>query len=111
MPAPVDSSAVVVPTKEGTPQPAQAAAVTKMSGGGLLLSPLPLGGGKRRKTKRLSKKVLRMFKKGSRSKLMKLMKGGQEADKIVTEGQSEGAASGGRRKRTKRHSRRHAMLY
>lgn len=114
MPAPVDSSAVVVPTKEGTPQPAQAAAVTKMSGGGLLLSPLPLGGGKRRKTKRLSKKVLRMFKKGSRSKLMKLMKGGEEATGVVTgsTGQSEGAASGGRRKRgTKRRSRRHAMLY
>ncbi len=115
MPAPVDSSAVVVPTKEGTPQPAQAAAVTKMSGGGLLLSPLPLGGGKRRKTKRLSKKVLRMFKKGSRSKLMKLMKGGEEANKIVTgeQGQGDGAASGGASKKrgTKRRSRRHAMLY
>ena len=113
MSAPVDSSAVVVPTQAGAPQPAQAAAVTKMNGGGLLLSPLPLGGGKRRKTKRLSKKVLRMFKKGSRSKLMKLMKGGQEATGVVTgsQVQSEGAASGGRRKRTKRHSRRHAMLY
>ncbi len=111
MSAPVSSSAVVVPTKGGSPAPADAAAVTKMSGGGLVLSPLPLSGGKRRKTRRISKKVLRMFKKGSKAKLMKLMKGGQEAAEVETG--TDGAEVGGRKKRgTKRHSRRkHAMLY
>jgi hypothetical protein len=84
-----------------------------MSGGGLVLSPLPLSGGKRRKTRRISKKVLRMFKKGSKAKLMKLMKGGQEGEEVVTGTQSDGAEMGGRKRRgTKRHSRRkHGMLY
>lgn len=110
------SSAVVVPTENGTPKPGDAAAVTKMAGGGLVLSPLPLNGG-RRKTKRLSKKVLRMFKKGSAKKLSKLLKGGQAAEKVVaTEGETA-PAEGARRKRrgtkTRRGSRksRHSFLY
>lgn len=110
------SSSVVVPTEAGTPQPGAAAAVTKMSGGGLILSPLPLGGGKRRKTRRISKKVLRMFKKGSKAKLMKLMKGGQAAEQVVTGGQMEGEpeAVGARRKsrrKSRKGSRKHAFLY
>lgn len=68
-------SSVVVPTTNGQPEPSQAAGVTKMKGG-MVLAPLPLTGG--RKTKKLSKKVLNMFKKGSRGKLMKMMKGGNE---------------------------------
>ena len=118
MSAPASGSAVVVPTKDGAPQPGGAAAVTKMAGGGLVLSPLPLSGGKRRsKTKRLSKKVLRMFKTGSKAKLMKLMKGGQEATEVVTGTEGEGAETGAARKKrgTKRQSRKgsrkHAMLY
>ena len=105
------SSAVVVPAVGGEAAPAEAAAVTKMSGGGLVLSPLPLSGG-RRKTRRISKKVLRMFKKGSKAKLMKLMKGGQEAEEVVTS-EMKGAEMGGRKKsrRGSRKSRRHAMLY
>ena len=66
-------SAVVVPNSQNG-SANEAAAVTPMKGG-MVLSPLPLSGG-RRKTKKLSKKVLNMFKKGSRGKLMKMMKGG-----------------------------------
>jgi hypothetical protein len=111
------SSAVVVPTVNGEAKPAEAAAVTGMKGGGLLLSPLPLTGGKKKsKTRRLSKKVLKMFKKGSAKKLARLMKGGNEGeDEVVTEG--EGAETGAARKKrgTKRQSRKgsrkHGMLY
>lgn len=112
------SSAVVVPTEGGAAMPEQAAAVTKMAGGGLVLSPLPLSGGRKRKTKRISKKVLKMFKKGSATKLAKLLKGGQEAEEMVAA--PEGAAApveGARRKRkggkTRRGSKksRHAFLY
>ena len=113
------SSAVVMPTEGGAPQPSDAAAVTKMAGGGLVLSPLPLSGGRKRKTKRLSKKVLKMFKKGSAKKLAKLLKGGQEAEEVMaTEGESTPEEGAGRRRRGSRKtrrgsrkSRRHAFLY
>ena len=85
-------SAVVVPNSQGGSAD-QAAAVTPMKGG-MVLSPLPLSGGGRRKTKKLSKKVLNMFKKGSRSKLMKLMKGGSAISP---------AAYGGSRRKSRRH--------
>lgn len=110
------SSAVVMPTKGGEAQPAEAAAVTKMAGGGLVLSPLPLSGGKR-KTKRISKKVLKMFKKGSAKKLAKMLKGGQEAEAEVAAPEMGEATEGARRKRkggkTRRGSRksRHSFLY
>ncbi len=114
MPAPVESSAVVVPTAAGEAKPAEAAAVTQ-SGGGLVLSPLPLSGG-RRKTRRLSKKVLKMLKKMPKAKLAKLMKGGQEAEEQVA-AEGEGAETGGRKK-SRRASRkgkskksRHSFLY
>lgn len=65
-------NAVVVPSGEkGSAD--TAAAVTQMKGGAVI-TPLPLSGG--RKTKKLSKKVLNMFKKGSAKKLMKMVKGG-----------------------------------
>ena len=83
-------SAVVVPNSQGGSAD-QATAVTPMKGGAVL-SPLPLSGGRR--TKKLSKKVLNMFKKGSRSKLMKLMKGGSAISP---------AAYGGGRRKTRRH--------
>lgn len=109
-------SAVVVPTTpSGTPQPAGATAVTQMKGGALLLSPLPLGGGKRRKTKKgkkVPKKVLRLFKPGSAKKLTKMMKGGEDAMEEVS-GDGMGAEEGGRKKtrRGSRKSRRHGFLY
>lgn len=109
------SSAVVMPTKGGEAMPEQAAAVTKMAGGGLVLSPLPLSGGRKRKTKRISKKVLKMFKKGSAKKLQKLMKGGDEAEEVMaTESQAapvEGARRKTRRGGKKSRKTRHSFLY
>lgn len=107
MSAPTSSSVVVPTGKDGAPDASKAAAATQMKGG-MMLSPLPLGGGKRRKTRRISKKVLRMFMKGSKAKLMKLMKGGQDGENVVT-----GNEDGGRRKsrRGSRKSRKHPMLY
>jgi D-tyrosyl-tRNA(Tyr) deacylase len=61
-----------MPTSDGVPQPDQAASATKMAGGGLVLSPLPLGGGKRRKSRRVSKKVVAMMKKMGAAKIAKL---------------------------------------
>jgi len=87
-------NAVVVPTTGGNSADT-AAAVTQMKGGAVI-TPLPLSGGRRsRKTKKLSKKVLNMFKKGSRSKLMKMMKGGAPALSPAT--------VGGRRRTRRNH--------
>lgn len=110
------SSAVVVPTSpSGAPQASQAAAVTSMKGGALVLSPLPLGGGKR-KTKKVPKKILKLFKKGSAKTLKRLMKGGQTAEQVVTGGEVEGEEMEGARRRRgsrkgSRKSRRHGFLY
>ena len=114
----MSTSAVVVPTTpSGTPQPGGATAVTAMKGG-MLLSPLPLGGGKR-KTKKVPKKILKLFKKGSAKKLRKLMKGGQDAMEEVAADAPESAPEegAGRRKsrKTRRGSRKsrrgHSFLY
>lgn len=112
----MSSSAVVVPTSStGAPQTSQAAAVTPMKGGALVLSPLPLSGGRRhRKTKKVPKKVLKLFKKGSAKQLKKLMKGGVEAEEVVTggdDGDMEGARRSRRSRRASRKSRRHGFLY
>jgi hypothetical protein len=114
-------SAVMIPkTAAGAMDMAKAAAVTPMAGGGLVLSPLPLSGG-RRKTRRLSKKVMKMMKSMSKAKLAKLMKGGVEAEEAVAEEPTEVAPTeGARRRRTKKGSKksrkgskksRHAFLY
>lgn len=95
------STAVVVPTKGGAPQPADAAAVTEMKGGALVLSPLPLKGGRKtRKTKKVPKKILKMFKKGSAKTLKRLMKGGQEAEAVVAETEE---TMGGRKRKSRKH--------
>lgn len=94
--------------------------------GGMLLSPLPLGGaGRRRKTKRLSKKMLKMLKKNP-ALLKKMMKGGegQAAAPAFSFGSSgssgtgsgSGSGSGngedgGRRRRRSRKTRRSGLLY
>lgn len=101
--------------------PAQAMAATPMKGG-MVLSPLPLGGGKRggKKTARMSKKMLKMLKKMSKTKLAKLMKGGEDAaDAMVApaeEKTEEAPATGARRRggktrRGSRKSRRSGLLY
>lgn len=110
----MSAPAVVVPTKGGEAQPAQAVAATPMKGG-MVLSPLPLTGG-RRKTRRISKKVLKMLKKMSKAKLAKLMKGGQEGEEAAMSAPVETPAEetvGARRRKTKKakKSRRSGLLY
>jgi hypothetical protein len=99
-------SGVVVPTTGGMPQPGSAVGATPMKGG-MMLSPLPLGGGKR-KTRKLSKKMLKMMKKMTPKQLKKLMKGG--------EGEVAGEAAPapgpvGARRRKSRKTRRSGLLY
>jgi hypothetical protein len=110
----MSAPAVVVPTKGGEAQPAQAVAATPMKGG-MVLSPLPLTGG-RRKTRRISKKVLKMLKKMSKAKLAKLMKGGQEGEEAAmapAATTAEEPATGARRTRKGRKGskRRSGLLY
>jgi hypothetical protein len=81
-------------------------------GGALVLSPLPLGGRRRRGTKKMTKKVKAMLKK------MKLM-GGEDAAVPAVEGTgAEGEEVTGARRRRRgrgsrrtRRSRRHAGLF
>jgi len=96
---------VVVPTKGGEPQPGSAVGATPMKGG-MMLSPLPLTGG-RKKTRKITKKMLKMLKKMPASKLKKLMKGG------VGEGEGEGAPAGtiGARRKSRKTKRRSGLLY
>jgi hypothetical protein len=86
-------------------------AATPMKGG-MMLSPLPLGGGKR-KTRRLSKKMLKMLKKLPASKLKMLMKGGvEEGEAPAAAPAAEAPATGARRKsRRGKKSRRSGLLY
>ncbi len=111
------SSAVVVPTtKGGAAMPSAATAVTEMKGGALVLSPLPLSGGRRkgsRKTKKVPKKVLKMFKKGSAKTLRRLMKGGQEAEEVVATAAEESApeVTGASRKGKKGSRKGRSFLY
>jgi alpha/beta superfamily hydrolase len=105
-----ESSAVVVPTTEGTPDMGQAAGVTKMKGGALVLTPLPLSGG-RRKTRKISKKVLRTLKKMGTKKVMKMLrKGGQSEGEMVTE-EPAPTTTGARRRRSSSRSRRGLFHY
>jgi len=110
----MSSSAVVVPTdSKGSLQPAQAAAVTGMKGGAVAVTAMPLTGGKR-KTKKVPKKILKLFKKGSAKKLRKMMKGGEAAmEEVAADSAAEEGA--GRRRKTRRGSRKsrrgHSFLY
>jgi hypothetical protein len=110
------ATGVVVPTKGGEPIPGAAAAATPMTGG-MMLSPLPLGGGG--KKKRLSKKTLKALKKMTPKQLKKLMKGGEGED-MMTETAPETPAEGAARRRRRgsrktrrgsRKSRRSGLLY
>ena len=110
---------MVPKTAAGMADMSKAAAVTQ-AGGGLVLSPLPLSGGKR-KTRRISKKVLKMMKSMPKAKLAKLLKGGQEAEEAVvapagesaapTEGARRRSRKGGKKSRKGSKKSRHAFLY
>jgi hypothetical protein len=105
-PSSAPPSGVVVPTAGGVPQPGSAMAATPMKGG-MMLSPLPLGGGKR-KTRKLSKKMLKMMKKMTPKQLKKLMKGG-EGEEAVAAAPAE--TTGARRRKTRKTKRRSGLLY
>jgi hypothetical protein len=100
------TSAIVAPTKGGAPDMAAAAGVQKMAGG-MMLSPLPLGGGKR-KTRKISKKVKAMLKKMTPKQLKKMMKGGEPVEGAEGGEGAEGADQEGarRRRRSRRSSRK-----
>ena len=83
----------------------QAAGVAKMSGGGLLLTPLPLGGGKRR-SRKISKKVLKQLKKMGSRKVMKMLKKGGAEDEMMTAEAPEEPTEGARRRKTRRGGRK-----
>jgi hypothetical protein len=100
MPETPAPAAVVVPTKGSEAQPGSAVAATPMKGG-MMLSPMPLGGGKR-KTRKITKKMLRVLKKNPKiMKKLASMKGGED----------EGAPVEGGKKKTRRTKRRSALLY
>lgn len=93
-------SAVVVPTEEGKPQMDQATGVAKMKGGVLVMTPLPLGGGKRR-SRKISKKVLKQLKKMGSAKVAKMLKKGGADQEIVE-------PIDGARRKTRRGGRKHS---
>lgn len=92
----VEASGVVVPASKGEVKGSEAAEVKAMSGGGLVLSPMPLSGGRRHK--RLSKKTLKMLKKMGMKKVAKMIKKGGQTEGV--EGEQEGA------RRTRRRTSR-----
>ena len=99
------TSAIVAPTKGGAPDMAAAAGVQKMAGG-MMLSPLPLGGGgKRSRTRKISKKVKAMIRRMTPKELKKMMKGGEAVEEATAapDAEQEGAR---RRRRSRRSSRK-----
>lgn len=91
-------AAVAVPSSGST---SDAVAATPIKGGALL-SPLPLAGGRRRKTRRMSKKAMKMLKKMTPKQIKKMLKGGEEPAPVAEEAEMEGA----RRRRSRKASRR-----
>lgn len=87
-----EAEAVVAPTEEGKPQMSEAVEV-KQEGGAVTLSPAAVGG--RRRSRKVSKKVLRALKRMGPAKVAAMLKGG------------EPAPVGGRRRKTRKGSRRH----
>ena len=91
--------AAVMAAADGT-----AATVTPMAGGGSAIVPLPLGGGKRR-SRKLSKKVLKMLKKMGPAKVAKMVKKGGDDTGM---GMGDEGAVGGRRRRSGKKTRRYS---
>jgi hypothetical protein len=98
------ASAVVAPTTEGGKMDmANAAAVTKMSGGGVVLTPLPLVGGRR--SRKISKKVLKQLKKMGSRKVMKMLKKGGAEEMMTAEPAAPTEETGGRRRKSRKTRR------
>ena len=99
------ASAVVAPTTEGGKMDmANAAGVTKMSGGGYMLTPLPLAGGKR-KSRKISKKVLKQLKKMGAAKVSKMLKKGGAEEMMTAEPAAPAEETGGRRRKSRKTRR------
>ena len=88
-------ASVAVPSS-GSPTDAVSATPMK---GGVMLSPMPLAGG-RRKSRRMSKKAMKMLKKMTPKQLKKMLKGGEAV--AAAPADMEGA----RRRRKTKKSRR-----
>lgn len=86
-----EAEAVVAPKEEGKVQMSEAVEV-KQEGGAVTLSPATVGG--RRRSRKVSKKVLRALKRMGPAKVTAMLKGGE-------------APVGGRRRKTRKGSRRH----
>lgn len=101
-------AAVAVPTSGSA---TDAVAATPMKGGALL-SPLPLTGGRRgRKTRRMSKKAMKMLKKMTPKQLKKMLKGGEEPVAAAPESEMEGARRRSRKGGRKSRKSRRGLLY
>lgn len=94
-------TSLAIPTSGGELKPADALAAMPMRGGALL-SPLPLSGG-RRKSRRISKKAMKMLKKMTPKQLKKMFKGGEDAEAAMETSPSE---MDGARRRSRRGARR-----
>jgi hypothetical protein len=104
-PQSVEGATAAVVSKGG-----EAAAVKPMAGGAAIV-PLPLTGGKKRKgTRRLSKKVIKMLKAMPKKKLAKLMKGGV-GETGEDEAETAPAMGGKKKGKTARKSRRSGLFY
>lgn len=100
-------AAVAVPTSGSA---TDAVAATPMKGGALL-SPLPLTGGRRgRKTRRMSKKAMKMLKKMTPKQLKKMLKGGEEPAAVEAT-EMEGARRRSRKGGRKSRKSRRGLLY
>ena len=90
--------AVVADAKTG--EMAKVQEVGAKRGGGLVtLSPLPLSGGRRRKSRKISKKLLKKMKKMTPKQIKKLLTGG---DEVMPAEEPASAPVGARRRRTRR---------
>jgi hypothetical protein len=97
--------AVVADAKTG--EMAKVQEVGAKRGGGLVtLSPLPLAGGRRRKSRKISKKLLKKMKKMTPKQIKKLLKGG---DEMMPAEEPASAPVGARRRRSTR--RKVGMFY
>ena len=86
----------------------QAAGVAKMKGGAILLTPLPLSGGKKggKKTRKISKKVLKQLKKMGSAKVAKMLKKGGAEDEMMAPETPAEPTEGARRRKTRRGGRK-----
>lgn len=105
------TAAPVVVTPEG-----DAAKATPVKGGGLVLSPLPLSGGRKsrkgaRRSRKISKKALKAIKKIGGEEVVEAVEkamGGAEEPAVEEVAVATEAVEGARRRKSKKAGRRHS---